>query len=91
MFIKQPCNAPARDQHTSLHVLFHCVPGEVRAGDETHPAVCDSDFGVDAAVGKRISLVVPGLEIGGRNQRPHFADRVEGNTAAVLLGQLKQH
>lgn len=67
------------------------MSGEVRAGDETHPAVGDGLFGVDAAAGKRIGLLTPSIEFDGGYQRPHFAYRVECNAAAVILGQLEQH
>ena len=65
-----------RNQHTSLHVLFHGLSGEIRTGDETHPAVCDGHFGVDATIGKWVGLDA-GIEFGGRDQRTHLADRIE--------------
>ena len=89
MFIKQLRDAPTRNQYASLHVLFHGVPGQICAGDETHPAVGDGDFGVDAPIGERIGLVTPGIESCGWDQRFHLSYRIEGDATSVILGQLE--
>ena len=91
MFVQQPGNVSSRDEHASLHVLLHRMPGQIRAGDETHPAVGDGHFGVDTPVGERIGLVTPGIKSCGGDHCSHLAYRIKGDAAAVVLRQLEQH
>ena len=64
MVIQQLGNETTRDEHAGFHVFLHRLAGEVRTGDETHSAVGDSDFGMDASVGEGIGLVAPGIVSG---------------------------
>lgn len=82
-------NRGMRPPEISTPAFFHRIPGQVRAGDETYAAVGHGDFGMHAAIGKRIGFVVPGIEPGGRYEHPHFAYRIDGDAAAVILGRLE--
>ena len=50
--VQQAGDVATRNEYTSLHVLFHRVTSQVRAGDEANPAVGDSNLGVDSTVCK---------------------------------------
>ena len=82
-------NGASADQDAGLHISFHCVPGEVGAGDEANRLVGDGDLRVNFASRELVALVRPRTDVSGRKCSFHLADRVEGDSATVLLAQFQ--